>query len=60
MPGKKDSNSSEYLIYKAINHEVLSRNELAKKLQVDPSRITRDFQKVEELIKINRKVKLIP
>ncbi|AEG59687.1 transposase [Desulforamulus ruminis] len=39
------------LIYEAINQEVLSRRELAKILQVDPARITRGFQKVEESIK---------
>ncbi|AEG58673.1 hypothetical protein [Desulforamulus ruminis] len=53
MLGRKRVAARNMLIYEAINHEVLSRNELAKKLQVDPSRITRDFQKVEELIKIN-------
>ena len=39
------------LIYGAINQEVLSRRELAKRLQIDPARITRGFQKVEEAIK---------
>lgn len=42
----------------AIAAQVLSRSELAERLQVDPARITRGFQKVEELIKINQKVSL--
>ncbi|MEW6064711.1 MAG: transposase [Bacillota bacterium] len=38
------------LIYEAISQGVLSRSDLAKRLQIDPARITRGFQKMKELI----------
>ncbi|MCL6558195.1 MAG: transposase [Firmicutes bacterium] len=41
------------LIYEAVIHEVLSRKELANRLKIDPARITRGFQKAEELRCIN-------
>lgn len=39
------------LIYEAIIYRVLKRNELAKRLQIDPARVTRSFQQVEELMR---------
>lgn len=39
------------LIYEAITQEVLSRRELAERLQIDPARITRGYQKAEDLMR---------
>lgn len=39
------------LIYEAIIHGILKRSELAKRLQIDPARVTRSFRQVEELMR---------
>jgi REP element-mobilizing transposase RayT/Trp operon repressor len=41
------------LIYEAISQGVLSRSELAKRLQIDPARITRGFQKMKDNDSVN-------
>lgn len=47
---RKIVSARNMLIYEAISQRVLSRSELAKRLQIDPARITRGFQKVEDFI----------
>lgn len=47
---RKIVSARNVFIYEAISQGVLSRSELAKRLQIDPARITRVFQKMEELI----------